>query len=123
MLGRYAALKAATCSTTYTAPPKKCRATRVISTLQEIQNISNSSFHVMAVPQLPRSVPVGPCEPTEDGSERYALDAGAAGFSGFGALSPIMRTLLSSSDICMPESASKSAGTCAAIFVMSPVSL
>jgi hypothetical protein len=57
------------------------------------------------------------------GSERYVLGAGAAGFSAFGPLSPIIRTLLSSSDICMPESASKSAGTCAAILVMSPVSL
>src|SRR5580698_5447043 len=60
---------------------------------------------------------------TEANVTVYALEAGAAGFSGFGALSPIKRTLLSRSDTCMPESASKSAGTCAAIFVMSPVSL
>src|SRR5215472_15152388 len=43
--------------------------------------------------------------------------------SGFGLLSPICRTLPSSSDICMPLSASNSAGTCAAILVMSPVTL
>ena len=46
-----------------------------------------------------------------------------AGCSGLGALSPIRRTLPSKSDICMPESASKRAGTCAAIFATSPVSL
>src|SRR6202011_6413768 len=48
---------------------------------------------------------------------------GSEGGTGFGALSPIRRTFDSSSDICMPESASNSAGTCAAILVMSPVSL
>src|SRR5712664_707779 len=56
-----------------------------------------------------------------DGSDRYDLPA--AGCSGFGALSPIRRTLLNKSDICMPDSASNNAGTCAAILVMSPVSL
>ena len=57
------------------------------------------------------------------GAPTECVYAFTAGGSGFGALSPIRRTLLSSSDICMPERASKSAGTCAAIFVMSPVSL
>ena len=51
---------------------------------------------------------------------RYCLSLDA---SGVGALSPICLTFASSSDICIPESASKSAGTCAAIFVMSPVIL
>jgi len=51
------------------------------------------------------------------------LDGLVEGGTGFGALSPIRRTFDSSSDICMPESASNSAGTCAAILVMSPVSL
>jgi len=37
--------------------------------------------------------------------------------------SPMPFTRFRSSDICMPESASKSAGTCAAIFVRSPVIL
>src|SRR5271165_6782411 len=43
--------------------------------------------------------------------------------SGFGALSPIWRTLPSNSFSGMPESASNSAGTCAAMVVMSPVIL
>jgi hypothetical protein len=117
-------LTAATCSIKNIAPPKKCRTANEISTVQKIHNIRSSSFHVMAVPQRPSSVLVGSFEPTrtEANVTVYAL-LGAAGFSGFGALSPIMRTLLSSSDTCMPESASKSAGTCAAIFVISPVSL
>src|SRR5215468_6967395 len=51
------------------------------------------------------------------------VSAGSGGCSGFGALSPINRTLLSRSDTRMPESASNSAGTCAAILVTSPVSL
>jgi len=74
-------------------------------------------------PPRPLASPAGPQGPAGDGSDRYAFLIGACGGSGFGALSPISRTLLSSSDTCMPESASKSAGTCAAILVMSPVSL
>src|SRR5206468_7977643 len=65
--------------------------------------------------------PAGPRGPAGDGNNCYDFLAG--GCSGFGALSPIIRTLLSRSDICMPESASKRAGTCAAILVTSPVSL
>src|SRR5205085_2736519 len=37
--------------------------------------------------------------------------------------SPMVRTFDRSSDICMPDSASNSAGTCAAILAMSPVIL
>src|SRR5215470_3399933 len=44
-------------------------------------------------------------------------------FVGFSALSPIWRTLPSISRMSMPESVSNSAGTCAAIFAMSPVIL
>src|SRR6266852_2794919 len=55
----------------------------------------------------------------KDCYELFGNDGGA----GLRAWSPIKRTLASRSDICMPESASNSAGTCAAIFVMSPVSL
>src|SRR5271157_1633933 len=43
--------------------------------------------------------------------------------SGLGDLSPIWRTLPNSSVSGMPESVSNSAGTCAAILVMSPVIL
>src|SRR5580704_18965264 len=60
------------------------------------------------------------------GSDHYELPGNALpdkGGAGFGALSPIRRTLLSRSDICMPDRASNSAGTCAAILAMSPVSL
>src|ERR1043166_2575010 len=46
-----------------------------------------------------------------------------AAVSALGAFSPMRRTLPSSSDICIPDSASNSAGTCAAIAVMSPVIL
>src|SRR5215469_2330011 len=49
---------------------------------------------------------------------RYAF-----GNSDFGALSPICRTLPSSSDSGIPESVSNNAGICAAILVMSPVIL
>src|SRR5262249_30274464 len=42
---------------------------------------------------------------------------------GFSALSPMLRTFASSSDICTPLSDSKRAGTCAAILVRSPVTL
>src|SRR5579864_3318269 len=52
----------------------------------------------------------------------YAFGS-SGGLGGFGALSPICRTLLSKSDSGMPESVSNSAGTCAAILVMSPVIL
>src|SRR5438270_4165426 len=51
--------------------------------------------------------------------ELYAL--GNSG--GFGTLAPIALTLPSSSEIGMPESVSNRAGTCAAIFAMSPVIL
>src|SRR5579862_9854370 len=57
-----------------------------------------------------------------DEGKAYEL-LGVTGGIAFGALSPISRIFPSSSDISMPESASKSAGTCAAILVMSPVSL
>src|SRR5439155_17321928 len=43
--------------------------------------------------------------------------------SGFGTLSPISRTFDSNSLMLMPDSVSNSAGTCAAILVMSPVTL
>src|SRR6266850_2489083 len=87
------------------------------------ENPSNerSFFPVHCHPPRPFGVLGMAARTCRDGSDRY--DLLAAGCSGFGALSPIRRTLLSSSDICMPESASNSAGTCAAIFVMSPVSL
>ena len=55
------------------------------------------------------------------GRRRYVFTCHCS--AGFSALSPICRTLPSSSDICMPESVSNSAGTCAAILVMSPVIL
>src|SRR6266567_3489018 len=50
------------------------------------------------------------------------LEGGKAS-GGFGPLSPIVLTLANSSLMLMPESVSKSAGTCAAILVMSPVIL
>src|SRR5882762_10296805 len=78
-------------------------------------------FHAHGHPPRPIGRPGGLSQAHRDGSDRYDLPAD--GWSSRGALSPISRTLLSSSDICMPESASKSAGTWAAIFVMSPVSL
>src|SRR6267378_4035436 len=63
------------------------------------------SFMLMAIPRDHWASSTGRCGPSENGSERYAFLMGACGGSGFGALSPISRTLLSSSDICMPESA------------------
>src|SRR5258706_408002 len=54
---------------------------------------------------------------SDDGEE--SIGPGGSG----GALSPICRTFPSSSDIFMPLNASNSAGTCAAIFAMSPVIL
>src|SRR5947208_15132589 len=50
------------------------------------------------------------------------LEGGEAS-GGFGPLSPIVLTLANNSLMLMPESVSKSAGTCAAILVMSPVIL
>src|SRR5438876_7328019 len=50
------------------------------------------------------------------------LEGGKAS-GAFGPLSPIVLTLANSSLMLMPESVSKSAGTCAAILVMSPVIL
>src|SRR5438067_11047901 len=50
------------------------------------------------------------------------LEGGKAS-GGFGPLSPIVLTLANNSLMLMPESVSKSAGTCAAILVMSPVIL
>jgi len=84
-------------------------------------------FHAHAHPPKPFGVLGRSAGTCRDGSghtyNRYAFLIGACGGSGFGDLSPIKRTLPSSSDICMPDRASKSAGTCAAILVMSPVSL
>jgi hypothetical protein len=94
---------------------------KVNITTRKIQTKRTFSFASIAIPQDHQASPMGHCGPTGDGSDRYDLLAG--GCTGLGALSPIMRTLLSSSDICMPERASNSAGTCAAILVMSPVNL
>src|SRR5438094_9068519 len=79
------------------------------------------SFLLMAIPPDHLAPPAGPRGPAGDGNNCYDFLAGAC--SGFGALSPIIRTLLSRSDICMPESASKRAGTCPAIPETCPVSL
>src|SRR5947207_15705147 len=50
------------------------------------------------------------------------LEGGKAS-GGFGLFSPIVLTLANNSLMLMPDSVSKSAGTCAAILVMSPVIL
>src|SRR5438132_12193571 len=50
------------------------------------------------------------------------LEGGKAS-GGFGPLSPIVLTLANSSLMLMPESDSKSAGSCAAIMVITPVHL
>src|SRR6266851_9721329 len=89
----------------------------------EKSNEEKLFFHTHGHPPRPFGVLGRSARTCRDGREHYAFLTGADGGSGFGALSPIRRTLLSSSEICMPESASKSAGTCAAILVMSPVSL
>src|SRR5437867_5231012 len=63
------------------------------------------------------------CAPRPRGYTQVHPAHTAAGWSGPGALSPIFLTFESRSDIGMPDSASTSAGTCAAISVRSPVSL